>query len=100
MRQLGVPSPVVSWADTFLSERSTALAFDGKKEAQSPVQTGIPQGSPASPILFLLYLRPLFDRLQARHPRIWTPSYINDVALVVTGKDRARIYELGHAFPS
>jgi hypothetical protein len=50
--------------------------------------TGIPQGSPASPILFLLYLRPLFDSLQLHHPNILSPSYIDDVELVAQGKTR------------
>jgi hypothetical protein len=43
---------------------------------------GIPQGSLASPILFLLYLCPLFDALKTAHPMLWAPSYINNVALV------------------
>jgi hypothetical protein len=47
---------------------------------------GIPQGSPASPILFLLYLHPLFDALQSAHPILWAPSYIDDVALVTHGR--------------
>jgi hypothetical protein len=32
------------------------LSFDGQTDQQCPVTTGIPQGSPASPVLFLLYL--------------------------------------------
>jgi hypothetical protein len=50
--------------------------------------TSIPQGSPASPILFLLYRHPLFDSLQLHHPNIWSPSYIDDVTLVAQGKTR------------
>jgi hypothetical protein len=65
-----------------------ALSFDGTTDVQRPVATGIPQGSPASPILFLLYLRPLFDSLQLHHPSIWSPSYIDDIALVAQGKTR------------
>jgi ribonuclease HI len=46
---------------------------------------GIPQGSPTSPILFILYLRYLFDTLNERHPRVKVPSYIDDIALTVEG---------------
>jgi hypothetical protein len=49
---------------------------------------GIPQGSPASLILFLIYLHPLFDALQSAHPTLWAPSYIDDVALVTHGRTR------------
>jgi ribonuclease HI len=78
----------MSWCSTFLSERTIALSFDGRTNQQCPVSTGIPQGSPASPVLFLLYLRPLFDTLNTLHPDIWSPSYIDDVALVTQGKTR------------
>ena len=89
LHNLGVPIPVRNWVKHFLTNRTTALSFDGKKEEQLPVVTGIPQGSPASPILFLLYLRPLFDILDIEQRMVWTPSYIDDVALVVTGKNQA-----------
>jgi hypothetical protein len=65
-----------------------ALSFDSRTDIQRPVVTGIPQGAPASLILFLLYLRPLFDSLQLHDPSIWSPSYIDDVALVAQGKTR------------
>ncbi|HKT21438.1 MAG TPA: reverse transcriptase family protein, partial [Nitrososphaerales archaeon] len=90
MKEMGLPPPVIKWTNHFLTDRLTALAFDGRQEALSPVTTGIPQGSPTSPILFLIYLQPLFDKLTRRFPLIWAPSYIDDVALVVSGKDIAR----------
>jgi hypothetical protein len=96
MRHLGCPAPVISWCTSFLTDRTTALSFDGQTDSQRPIMTGIPQGSPASPILFLIYLRPLFDALQTTHPTIWTPSYIEDVALVTDGRTRegnARVLE-------
>ena len=46
-----------------MTMRLVSLAFDGQIESQKPVETGIPQGSPTSPILFLLYLAPLFKLL-------------------------------------
>src|SRR6202008_1773556 len=63
-----------------------ALAFDGEKKEMQSVETGIPQGSPISPILFLIYIRPLFDRLKSKFPVLGTPSYIDDVGLVYTGR--------------
>jgi hypothetical protein len=88
MQQLGCPRPVRTWYSTFLSERTIALSFDGQTNCQCPISTGIPQGSPASPILFLLYLCALFDTLNTIYPNIWSPSYIDNVALVAQGKTR------------
>jgi len=68
-----------------MSDRRIALAFDGEREGMERMETGIPQGSPTSPILFLIYLRPLFDKLNAIHPSLKVPSYMDDVALVATG---------------
>jgi hypothetical protein len=96
MLQLGCPKAVLSWVKSFLANRTTALSFDGHTDIQRPINTGIPQGSPASPILFLLYLRPLFDALKTAHPTLWAPSYIDDVALVTHGRtreDNARVLE-------
>jgi hypothetical protein len=64
MHALGCPGAVTLWCSSCLSDCTTALSFDGQTDIQCPIQTGIPQGSPTSPILFLIYLRPLFDTLQ------------------------------------
>jgi hypothetical protein len=88
MHTLGCLGAVTSWCSSFLSERTTVLSFDGQTDIQRPIQTGIPQGSPASPILFLIYLCPLFDTLQQAHPTLWTLSYIDDIALVAHGRTR------------
>jgi hypothetical protein len=82
---------VVSWCRSFLTGWTLALSFDGRTDIQRPVATGIPQGSPASLILFLLYLHPLFDSLQLYHANIWSPRYIDNVALVAQGKTREGI---------
>ena len=38
-----------------------------------------------SPILFLFYIRDLFYTLNESHPDVTSPSYIDDIALVVQG---------------
>jgi ribonuclease HI len=96
MLQLGCPKAVLSWVKAFLANRTTALSFDSHTDIQCPINMGIPQGSPASPILFLLYLCPLFDTLKTAHPMLWVPSYINNVALVThhrTHEDNTYILE-------
>ena len=70
---MALPGAVLNWVKHFLSHRTTALAFDGEREELQPMQTGIPQGSPISPILFLLYLKPLFDELECKYPSINCP---------------------------
>src|SRR5690606_21062 len=83
MTEMGLPTQLVKWTDHFVTGRRIGLAFDGEEEDLHAVETGIPQGSPTSPILFIIYLQPLFTRLQQAGLRISTPSYIDDVGLVV-----------------
>src|SRR5690606_5016903 len=66
----------------FMTSWKIALNFDGEEEDLHLVETGILQGSPTLPILFVIYLQPLFVRLQQAGLNISTPFYIDDVVLV------------------
>jgi retron-type reverse transcriptase len=63
---------------SFLSNRVLRLSFDGQTEKFSKIDTGIPQGSPISPILFLIYVRNLFTSTSVKFL-----SYIDDFSLTV-----------------
>jgi len=54
--ELGLPRTLRSWVDSFMSDRTIQLAFEGQAQLPTPLNTGVPQGSPVSPILFLLYV--------------------------------------------
>jgi hypothetical protein len=58
MRQIGL-SELVLWVGAFLTGRSTRIRLPGYLSDAFPTPTGIPQGSPISPILFLLFNAPL-----------------------------------------
>jgi hypothetical protein len=55
MREKKVPEWIVKWVGSFISNRTTTLCLPGYNTHAFPMHTGIPQGSPLSPILFLLY---------------------------------------------
>ena len=61
LRQRGLPQAVYNWVFSFMSDQQTTLAFDGQKSPAFSFMTGIPQGSPLSPILFLFYNAELFE---------------------------------------
>ena len=60
LRQQGWPGTVVRWVASFLTQRSAALRLDGETGPVFQVPAGLPQGSPVSPILFMLFIQPLF----------------------------------------
>jgi ribonuclease HI len=59
MEQLGLGA-LIPWVQSFLTGRSTRIKLpNGYLSEAFPTPTGIPQGSPISPILFLLFNAPL-----------------------------------------
>jgi ribonuclease HI len=89
MRAMKLDQKTVRWVDSFLSDRMASLSFDKDTEQMSGIDTGIPQGSPVSPILFLFYLTPLFTIMELKHPNVICPSYIDDICLMVVGDSPA-----------
>jgi hypothetical protein len=55
MKMRCLPSYLITWATSFTSHRQLGFAFDQKNEPHQPFNSGLPKGSPASPVLFLLY---------------------------------------------
>jgi hypothetical protein len=70
-----------------LSERSIQLAFDGEIEQKHTIDISISQGFPISPILFLIYIKNLFKNRTLGD--IKTPSYLDDIGLIVSLKTAA-----------
>src|ERR1700710_85700 len=64
-----------------MNDRILRLVFDGNIESFKPINTGIPQGSPISPILFLIYIQDLF-----KSNSIKFLSYMDDISLIVSSK--------------
>jgi len=79
LREGGIPPYLVSWVSCFIGERSCTLIFQGAPRTPAPVNIGAPQGSPISPLLFLLYVAPLHFGI----PRGLMISYVDDFALTV-----------------
>lgn len=54
------PSKLCQWVSNFLSGRTADVSLDGQIGGGRELGGYLPQGSPISPILFMLYLAPLF----------------------------------------
>jgi hypothetical protein len=55
MRKRKISAEITRWILSFLSNRTTRMRFNGITTDPIPTPTGIPQGSPLSPILYILY---------------------------------------------
>lgn len=83
MVQVGMAGNIVHWVDSFLSDRRAMLVIDGRTGETHGIQAGLPQGSPVSPVLFILSISAIFqwpeDRYKLAWPATscagWTPFY-------------------------
>ena len=80
LRSKGVNHYLISWVRSILTGRSCRLLFQGSPRIFSPVCVGTPQGSPVSPLLFVIYVAPLRIPLD----RGLVLSYIDDFSLTVS----------------
>ena len=55
LRRKGIPTALIQWTASFLADRQTTLVLGRRQSPPYRVSTGIPQGSPISPILFLFF---------------------------------------------
>jgi len=79
LREGAIPPYLVSGVASFLGECSCTLVFQGAPGPPAPVNVGSHQGSPISPLLFLIYVAPLHFSI----PHGLMLSYVDDFALTV-----------------
>jgi hypothetical protein len=80
LHEQGWPDNLTRWVASFATGRLVQLKLDGEIGPLTSIQCGLPQGSPVSPILFMLYLAPLFH-MGIPRARF---GYADDVALLAT----------------
>jgi len=80
LRAKGVNPYLVSWTRSFLSGRACRLRYQGSPKVFAPVAVGTPQGSPVSPLLFVIYV----SRLHCEIPPGLSLSCVDDFGLTVS----------------
>ena len=90
-----VSAYLVAWIKSFLSKRQCQLIFQGDPKIFCPVVVGTPQGSPISPLLFVLYITCLHTPI----PQDLVISNVDDLTRTV-GLDsvRSNIRNIQHIF--
>ena len=63
MIQYGFPTNLVEWISSFLDDRKQTVVVNGAKSREAPVISGVPQGTMLEPILFLIIINDLENKI-------------------------------------
>jgi len=63
MEEMGFEADLVRWVESFMEDRKVIMSMDRKEGDSMDVETGVPQRSPVSPVLFVIYLLGLFGQV-------------------------------------
>ena len=86
LKEKSVSPYLVSWTRSYLTGRTCRLRYQGSPKVLAPVAVGTPQGSPVSPLLFVIYV----SHLHCVIPQGLTLSYVDDFRLTVSSTSYRR----------
>jgi hypothetical protein len=99
MRERKTPEWIVKWVSSFISNRTTTLCLPDYNTDAFPTHTGIHQGLPLSPILFLFYNASLVDACNlptSPSSGIGFGDDVNALAFCKTTEDNCRTLQSIH----
>ena len=94
LRRRRMPEYICDWVASFCANRSVRLSFDGQIDDSRPLFCGLPQGSPISPVLFLVYVAVALEQPGRPPVAIQDTSYVDDVNCLALGKSPLSIVRL------
>jgi retron-type reverse transcriptase len=69
------------------------LVIDGFTYSLKDTNSGVPQGSPISLILFIIYLSRIFDKIEEQNPDITALSFTDNITFLAPRKTVKDIQE-------
>jgi hypothetical protein len=83
MLEFRVDGDLICWVCSFLMHCRIQLIVDRFQYAEKSVSTGVPQGSPASLILFAIYISRIFEAIKTAVSGVRALSFSDNIDIVV-----------------
>jgi hypothetical protein len=94
MSNLGLPQWMIRFTANFLKGRRTRISQSGTFSGWIPTESGIPQGSTLSPILFLIFISDLLTQLNDPSNNSMAVGFVDDTNLIAWGPSAASNCEI------
>jgi len=83
MKVRQIDGDLIQWTESFLLEGTVEMVIEGNAMERHPVEAGVPQGSPLSPILFAIDTSGLIKWVE-EYASAEGLSFVDDLGWVVT----------------
>ena len=94
LKAVGVPEPFLRWISNFLRDRSFQVKVGQELSQSHPIRCGVPQGSPLSPLLFILYtadMMPKGAKPDDAWKRVASGTYADDATNWAAGSNLTKV---------